>query len=94
MNVVWSRKAIKHLVALREYIARDSEQNAVLVAKRILYSVELLQTQPDMGRPGRVAGTRELVVSNTSFIIPYRVRRGTLELIAVLHGHQKWPAKL
>lgn len=94
MKAVWSPRAVRHLVALREYIAQDSEQNAALVAQRILHSVELLQTQPNMGRPGRVVGTRELVVPDTPFIIPYRVRRDRLELIAVFHGHQKWPAKL
>jgi toxin ParE1/3/4 len=94
MKVVWSPRAIRHLVALRDYIAADSEQDAALVAQRILRSVELLQTHPEMGRPGRVVGTRELVVPDTPFIIPYRVRRERLELIAVFHGHQKWPAKL
>ena len=91
MRVVWSRRAVGHLQALRDYIAKDSDQNAALVAERILHSVELLQTQPDMGRPGRVLGTRELVVPNTPYIIPYRVKRGHLELIAVFHGRQKWP---
>jgi toxin ParE1/3/4 len=94
MKVVWSRRAIRHLVALREHIARDSEQNATLVAQRILASVDLLQTQPNMGRPGRVVGTRELIVPNTPYIIPYRVRRGMLQLIAVFHGHQKWQDSL
>ena len=94
MNVVWSRRAIRNLVALREYIAKDSEQNAALMAGRILKAVHLLQTRPEMGRPGRVVGTRELVVPDTPYILPYRVRRGRLELIAVFHGRQKWPAKL
>ena len=94
MKVVWSRRAIRHLVYLREYIEKNSERNAALVAKRILQAVDLLQTQPGMGRPGRVPGTRELVVPDTPYIIPYRVRRERLELIAVFHGRQKWPAKL
>jgi len=94
MKAVWSPRASRHLVALREHISKDSEQNAALVAKRILNSIEPLQTQPEMGRPGRVVGTRELVPPNTPYIIPYRVRRERLELIAVFHGHQKWPVKL
>ena len=93
MKVVWSRRAIRHLVSLREFIAKDSNQSAALAAKRIL-AVDLLQTQPAMGRPGRVLGTRELVVPNTPYVIPYRVRRERLELIAVFHGRQKWPEKL
>ena len=94
MKVAWSRRAIRHLVHLREYIEKDSEQNAALVAKRILEAVNLLQAHPEMGRPGRTLGTRELVVPNTPYIIPYRIRRERLELIAVFHGRQKWPAKL
>ena len=94
MKVVWSRRAVQHLIALRDYIAGNSPQNAAAVAERILHSVELLSTQPQMGRPGRVVGTRELVVPDTPFIIPYRMRGGSLELIALFHGRQRWPKKL
>jgi plasmid stabilization system protein ParE len=79
---------------LRECIQKDSERNAALVAARILHAVDLLQTQPEMGRPGRIAGSRELVVPDTPFIIPYRIRNRCLELIAVFHGRRRWPAKL
>jgi toxin ParE1/3/4 len=92
MKIVWSRRAIRHLVALREHIEKDSEQNAALVAGRILKAVELLEGHPEIGRPGRVFGTRELVVPDTPYILPYRIRRERLELIAVFHGRQKWPA--
>ena len=94
MKVVWSRRAIGHLVYLREHIQKDSEQNAALVATRILKAVDLLRSHPEVGRPGRIVGTRELVVPGTPYIIPYRVRRERLELIAVFHGRQKWPVKL
>ena len=94
MKVVWSPRAIGHLVRLREYIARDSEQNAAVVATRILDAIDLLQSYSEIGRPGRVVGTRELVVAGTPYIIPYRVRHDRLELLAVFHGRQKWPSKL
>ena len=94
MKVVWSRRAIRHLVSLRERIAKDAEQNAALVAKRILEAVDLLQAQPHMGRPGRVPGTRELVAPETPYVIPCRVRHDRLELLAVFHDRQKWPLKL
>ena len=93
MKIVWSRRAIRHFVRLRERIEKDSEQNAALVAGRILNAVELLQAHPELGRPGRTVGTRELVVPQTPYVIPYRVRHDSLELIAVFHGHQQWPAK-
>ena len=94
MKVVWTRRAIRQLAALRNYIAKESEQNATRVAQRILGAVELLRQQPEIGRPGRIPGTRELVVQDTRFLIPYRVKKGRLELIAVFEGHQKWSAKL
>ena len=94
MKIVWSRRAIRHLIRLREYIEQDSEQNAALVAGRILKALDLLQAHPAIGRPGRVVGTRDLVVPDTPYTIPYRARRERLELIAVFHGRQKWPTKL
>ncbi|MBI4908611.1 MAG: type II toxin-antitoxin system RelE/ParE family toxin [Acidobacteria bacterium] len=93
MKIIWSRRAIRHLVALRHHIAKDSPDNAALVADRILKSVDLLTTQPQVGRPGRVPGTRELIISGTPYVIPYRVRKESLELIAVFHGRQRWPRK-
>jgi toxin ParE1/3/4 len=93
MKILWSKRAIRHLVALRDRIARDSPNNAAAAAERIVNGVELLATQPQMGRPGRIVGTRELVISGTPYIIPYRVRGERLELIAVFHGRQKWPDK-
>ncbi len=94
MKVIWSRRTIRHLSSLREYIEQDSEQRAVLVARRIVTAVELLQSHPAIGRPGRILGTRELVVPDTPYVVPYRVRNDRLELLAVFHGSQKWPLKL
>ena len=86
MKLVWSRRAVAHLAALRRYIERDNPSAARDVSEQILRAVELLQIQPHMGRAGRVLGTRELVGSGTPFLIPYRVRGERLELIAVFHG--------
>jgi toxin ParE1/3/4 len=94
MNVVWSPRAIRHLVAIRQYIEKDSDRNAAAIASRILDAIETLRTQPGMGRPGRLPGTRELVVSGTPFIIPYRVRHERLELLAVFDGRRQWPQRL
>ena len=94
MKVVWSRRAIRNLIQLREHIEKDSEQSAALVAERILQAVALLQSHPEIGRPGRLVGTRELVIPGTPYLIPYRIRQGRLEWIAVFHGRRKWRDKL
>jgi addiction module RelE/StbE family toxin len=93
MKVVWSRRAIRNLESLRDYIEQSSEQNAAGIARRILQAVDLLQNHPAIGRPGRVMGTRELVIPNTPYIVAYRIKRERLELVAVLHGHERWPSR-
>lgn len=35
-----------------------------------------------------MAGTREVVVPGTPYVIPYRLRSDRLEIIAVFHGRQ------
>ena len=87
-----SRRSIWHLIALREHIERDSDETAARVAKPIVQAIDLLESRPAMGRPGRVAGTRELVVPDTTYIVPYRVRGEVIELIAVFHGRRQWPS--
>jgi toxin ParE1/3/4 len=53
-----------------------------------------LAGSPGLGRPGRVAGTRELVIPLTPYIVPYRVRDDAVQIITILHGAQRWPDKL
>jgi toxin ParE1/3/4 len=94
MTLVWSRRAIGHLRHLREFIAAERPAAAARVASQILGAVERLADQPNLGRPGRLAGTRELVVSGTPFLVAYRVRRTHVEILAVFHGRRQWPSRL
>lgn len=94
MTVVWSRRAVQHLIRLREYIAQESPSAAASVAQRILDCVTLLSEHSAIGRPGRVAGTREFVVPQTPYIVTYRVRADTLAIIAAFHQRQRWPDSL
>ena len=91
MKIVWSRRAIRHLVAVRDYIAQNNPEAAAEIAAKILETVGQLSRHPAIGRPGHLAGTRELLVTGTPYIIPYRVRGERIELIAVFHGRQRWP---
>ena len=94
MKIIWSRRAIRHLTKLRDYIDKDNPTAAQRLAIGILNSVELLEGHPHIGRPGRVVGTRELVIPDTPYIVPYRIRGERLDLLAVFHGRQKWPKRL
>ena len=94
MNILWSPRALQHLTHLRSFIARDNPAAANRVAAALLDAVERLAELPNVGRPGRVAGTRELVVPGTPYVISYRMLGDRLEIIAVFHGRKKWPERL
>ena len=94
MRPVWTALALADLASIRAYIAEQDRGAAKRVVLRILYCVDtLLPQSPEMGRPGRVSGTRELVVTGTPFIVPYRVRGETIQVLRVYHGAQRWPDK-
>lgn len=94
VTVVWSPRAIGHLVDLRAYIARENPGAAGRTAATLPAAVDRLAALPNLGRPGRVSGTRELVVPGTPYVIPYRLRGERLEIIAVFHGRRVWPTRL
>ena len=91
MRVRWLRRALINLEEEHEYIARDNPDAAARFGDRIASSVDRLATHPASGRPGRVPGTRELVVAGTPYIVPYRVRGDTVEILRVFHAARKWP---
>jgi toxin ParE1/3/4 len=72
MNPIWSPEVIADLAALRAYVSQDDPAAAQRVALHIIRNVEtLLPNSPEMGRPGRVPETRELVIPRTPYIVPY-----------------------
>jgi toxin ParE1/3/4 len=95
VNILWSPEAIQDLIALRAYIAEESPVGARRVVSRILQDVErLLPANPHVGRPGRVPGTRELVIPRTPYIVPYRVQGDAVQILRVYHGARRWPDSL
>ena len=91
MKIKWVRLALNDLDEAVEFIAQDNPKAASRVLKRIWDTVQVLADQPHAGRAGRVHGTRELVVSGTPFIIPYRVVENVVQILRVLHGKRRWP---
>jgi toxin ParE1/3/4 len=94
VRVKWLRIALANLDAEAEFIARDNPAAAARVVASIERTVEKLRRHPSMGRPGRVIGTRELVIAGTPYIVPYRVRDDTVEVLRVFHAARRWPEKL
>lgn len=95
MQVKWLRKALKNLDDEAEYIAQDDPVAAQEVVQRIVQAVSLLSDNPSLGHPGRLPGTHELVVPNTRYIVPYRVRPRLqrIEILRVFHSSRKLPGR-
>ena len=93
MKVRWLRTALRNLEEEATYIAADDPAAARLVVARVLEAVIQLAVQPGLGRPGRVPGTRELVVARTCYVVPYRVKRDTVEVLRVFHTSRRLPRR-
>lgn len=94
MIIRWLEDAIYDLQALRRYITQDNVFAANQVVQKVLDTVDLLSEQPAMGRQGRVLNTRELIISDTPYIVPYRVKNNIVEILRVFHCAMKWPEGL
>jgi len=91
LPVLWTRGARGDLFAVFDYIARDNPTAADAVLDRVEEVVSRLEDHPGLGRPGRKAGTRELVLAGLPYVVVYRVRRGAVQVLRVLHGARQWP---
>ena len=91
MRVRWLRKALFNLDQEANYIAHDNPGAAAEFVIHLRESAVTLGDHPDLGRPGRISGTRELVVTKFPYILPYRVRNNVVEILRVFHTARKWP---
>ena len=87
----YAPRYFRRLEDIRDWIAVDKPAAAVRMMTRIRMAVERLAPLPGAGRPGRVPGTRELVISGTPYIVPYRVKGDAVQIITILHSAQRWP---
>jgi toxin ParE1/3/4 len=72
-------------------IAADHPDAADEQTGRITSAALLLRDFPESGKPGRVAGTREFVVTGTPYLVAYRLGTSKVRIVAVMHGAQEWP---
>ena len=93
MQIKWLRKALVNLDEEAEYISRDNPAMARKIVQQIHEAVSMLAKNPSLGRPGRIFGTRELVVPGTRYLVPYRVRPclKCVEVLRVFHTSRKPP---
>ena len=90
--VRWTRHALRRLDEIGACIAHDRPEGAARAISRIVVATDSLAKNPGLGRQGRLPGTRELVLADIAYLIPYRVDRTQIEILTVLHAAPRWPS--
>ena len=90
MNIRWLPRAQHDRRDQLDYIAQENPLAAIGQDEQIERQVNMLLVHPKMGRPGRVADTRELVISSTPFVVVYRLQARHIEIVRLLHSAQQW----
>ncbi|WP_034384359.1 type II toxin-antitoxin system mRNA interferase toxin, RelE/StbE family [Comamonas thiooxydans] len=92
LALYWNPRAYEDRGAIMDYIAQDNPVAALELDELIEQKAEALPANPTLYRPGRVQGTREVVVTK-NYVMVYRVLEARVEILRVLHARQQWPAK-
>jgi toxin ParE1/3/4 len=91
VTVIWTPNARRNLEEQLEYVADDNHTAADRLSVEVEQQTDILADYPEIGRPGRVSGTREIVINRTPYVAVYRIRKDLIEIVRLLHGAQLWP---
>lgn len=90
MQVVWLKRAHRSLQYIADYIAQDNPAKAYEFINKLYNATAILSEHPEIGRLGRVEGTRELAIDK-NYIIPYSIKGKEVQILHIFHSARKWP---
>ena len=90
MRLVWTAPALADRIAIYDYIDADSPWAAAELDEQFAAAAEHLLRHPEMGRAGRLPGTRELIV-HPHYVLVYRLDGDTVQVLALVHTARQWP---
>ena len=94
MKIKWLSAAVANRNSQLAYIVEQDLQAAITMGDAIEAAIQDLVDYPQIGRLGRVPGSRELVVRGTPYVIGYRLDPSRVVILRVMHGARRWPNKL
>lgn len=94
MQILWTNVAKADLIEIVRYISADNQAAAWSFYDRVKHCVGLLPDNPRMGRQGRVEETRELIIPDSPYIVVYRIKEKTIQILTVYHGSRRFPDRL
>lgn len=90
MRLFWTPEARQDRRDTRSYIAKDNPAAAMMLDEMFSRKAQLLISHPASGRPGRIAGTREMIV-HRNYVLVYDVVGDAVRILRVLHARRQWP---
>jgi toxin ParE1/3/4 len=90
MRIRWTSDAANNLEDIITYLNREHPSSAPAVIRAVIDTVETLTRFPNRGRPGRVEGTRELIIPNLPYIVVYVATDQAVQLLHIFHAAQDW----
>jgi addiction module RelE/StbE family toxin len=90
MRLVWRPHSLADRTAIMDYIAKDNPSAAITLDDAFETKAEQARQQSQLYKPGRLKGTREIVVQ-PNYVMVYRSVGETVEILRVLHTRQQWP---
>jgi toxin ParE1/3/4 len=90
LRIVWTQTARERVSEIVGYISQRDLVAAERLAQRLESAVTPLAEHPYLYRPGRHAGTRELVI-HPNYILVYRVLDEAVEIVTIVHSRQRYP---
>lgn len=92
MQLRWSARAAGDLEHITHYLFEKTSQHAVRIIRSVYEDITTLKAFPNRGRPGKRAGTRELVIPSLPYVVIYQAQLDCIYIVRILQGAQKWPA--
>ena len=90
MQVQWTNKAKSRLEEIEAYIGQESPAAAKVILTIIKKTATQLSKYPDSGKPGRLMGTRELLFSDSPYLVVYTVRNNIVTILTIFHTAQNF----
>lgn len=92
MKIFWSSASFEDRTRIFDYLADKNPVAAVELDMRIESAIEALLTDhPKAGKTGRVTGTREFFIPNTTYVVVYKLGTSSIRILRVLHTSMMWP---
>lgn len=90
MKVIWTLEAQQDRFDVWDYIAADSPRAAARMDQLFSDAVAKLASFPELGQPGMVVGTRELI-PHESYRLVYEIGAEAVWVLALVHTARQWP---